>query len=93
MKEIWRFTLSTDSVQDLIMPGGAEITAVGVQEGKISLWAGVIPKNEGEERTFELIKTGEPIKPFPDARRELLGMVQLGRQVYHVFEIHETVDF
>lgn len=85
MKTIWKFTLErTDKQYVDRMPATAKVIHVGMQDGKITLWAIVNPNDVTLPRCYRIVGTGNP---FPDADKWAhIGTVFDGPFVWHVFE-------
>lgn len=82
---IWKYAL-TPGVQRLRMPEGAQMMDVGENA---FMWAAVDPDAPEEERTVEVIGTGEEFDA--DIRRRYLGTSEIrvgtGKsKIVHVFE-------
>ncbi len=89
MKTIWKFPMEVVDRQDIAMPEGAEVLAVGVQGVKddiLVLWAKVDPNAPSVDRHFAIIGTGRPAPEDADSR--YIGTVQFayGLLVWHIFE-------
>lgn len=71
----------------LLMPKGAEILDVQIQNGKPQLWALVNPENAPEPRNFLIVGTGHQLS---DIDLEYIATYQThdGSLIYHLFEIH-----
>lgn len=83
---IFKYQLKVTDEQTIRMPKDAMIlTAQAQGQFFICLWAIVDPDAEQEERTFEIIGTGNHVSLRP---REYIATVQLGLFVWHIFEIN-----
>lgn len=83
-KTIWKFPLKLTDGQVLMIPEGAEILTVQLQNQQPYLWAVVNPEHETELRKFEIHGTGNPIAAF--AERRYVATFQQPPFVWHVFE-------
>lgn len=84
--KVFKYVLqfSTGIVQPIIMPPGAEVLTVQLQELKVCMWAKVRADiAHSQERKFILIGTG---RPLPDSV-SYVGTFQDGDFVGHVFEV------
>lgn len=83
---IWKFVLEISDIQEIQMPGGADILSVAEQDGRLCLWALVDPGAIRECRKVWIIVTGNP---FPEAvELHFIGTVPMhgGALIWHVFE-------
>jgi len=92
---IWKYVLKPTC--ELEMPKGAQILSVqtqqqmnvgsGAQSEEVCLWALVDPAQPKETRRFSVFGTGHTV--LTDVGMRFLGTVQLelGRLVFHVFEV------
>ena len=87
-KVIWKYILEITDSQELIMPKGACVLTVQVQNNTPCLWALVNPNAEKESRIFETFGTGHPICCATDMHRNYIGTYQTHGDslVFHVFE-------
>ena len=84
MKTIWKFSLYTDNVQQIEMPGLSHVLCFQKQDGEICIWAEVNDELPKVTRTFKIVMTGEEL---PDEDLRYIGTVQDGAFVWHLFEI------
>ena len=72
--------------QEIEMPAGAEVVAVGEQDGTFILWAIVTLEAPLVKRCFCLVETGDLLE---EDVGKYIGTVQLLSEtlVYHVFEV------
>lgn len=86
MKQIWKYPITPNTSTTMSMPAGAKILSVHEQHGYVCMWALVEPKNELENRSFEVFGTGHDIV---DIDMDYLGMASLdgGSLIFHVFEV------
>jgi hypothetical protein len=82
---IWKWFLSNSFKQTLLMPPGAKILTVQIQNGEPHLWAlcdEALPKTE---RTLCIYGTGIPIT---ENLGEYIGTFQIdgGSYVFHIFD-------
>ncbi len=85
---IYKYKLEIADVQQILMPKGADILTIQVQNGTPCLWAMVDPDAaETEQRTFGMLATGHSTMPN-GIENVYLGTIQLhgGVLVYHCFE-------
>jgi hypothetical protein len=85
-KTIWKYVLQVTDHQVFMMPKGAEILSVANQGGQLCLWAEVDPNAEYEERTFDIIGTGNPMYSDMGVSRLFIGTVLMPPFVWHVYE-------
>jgi len=86
MKTVWKFNVSIQEDFSLLMPRGAKILKLDLQQGEPKIWALVDSDNPAEERNFIGRGTGHLIdNPVCDH----IGTVVMmnGTFVYHVFEV------
>ena len=83
-RTVWKFPLQIDDVQGVLMPSGAKILYVAVQDGVLCLWALVDPDAAKTIRTFLIVGTGHPAPT--DAEHVGSGISHGGNLVWHVFE-------
>lgn len=83
MKTIWKYKLSEET-SDILMPIGAKILTVAMQDGSPHIWALVDPENSGSIRKIIVVGTGHPI-PDCESRLYVGTYFDLGL-VFHVFE-------
>lgn len=83
---IWKFELKVTDMQHISMPSGAEILSVANQNGALCLWAMVHPEHPKEERSIEIIGTGNPIPVGMGVDRKFIGTAVVNPFVWHVFE-------
>lgn len=90
MRTLWKFNLEVTDIQHVRMPKGAKVRKVGVQRGELCLWVEVDTEAEKEERTFEVIGTGNPMPTDMGIERTYIDSVQMERRgmefVWHVYE-------
>lgn len=83
---IYKYSLDTCTTQTFMMPAGAKILALQVQQGAPRIWALCDEKAEKVPRTFEIYGTGSYV---PEEPGEYIGTYQIanGHLVFHVFEV------
>ncbi len=88
MKKIFKYPLQIRNSQTILMPYGAEILSLKIQNGIPCIWALVDEKSQLTERRFETYGTGHKIRHeigvggmFIDTYYHENG------EVYHVFEL------
>lgn len=88
MNIIWKYELEVVEEQKILMPKGAKILSLQLQNGVPCIWALVDDKKELEPRPIFTYGTGNPIDLFGQ-ESYFLGTYQLrdGRLVFHVFYI------
>jgi len=87
-RSIWKFPLEITDLQEVLMPKGAEILTVQMQEQTLCIWAKVNPEKEFETeiRKIRIIGTGHK---FNDENLKYIGTTQMygGGLIWHVFEV------
>ena len=85
MKTIWKFPLATTTMQEIVMPIGAEPIHVETQQETPCLWAIVDPLMSRSNYTVYTFGIGHPI--VDDCEIVHCGTYQLrgGALVFHVF--------
>lgn len=83
--QIWKFDLAVHHEQFLLMPEGAKVLCVQIQNGFPKLWAECDTSRPGHSRSFLTLTTGED---FPAFVGEYIGTYQMGGGsfVAHVYE-------
>lgn len=86
MKQIWKYPLQKETVQEVRMPVGAKILYCAMQNDVICLWALVNPENDKQLRTVAIFGTGHDI-PHNITERDYYGTVLLNQDtlVLHIF--------
>ena len=88
MKRVYKYPLDIHDEVVVIMPKGAMVLSVQVQNGSPCLWAAVDPNELTlEERWFRIVGTSYPIQD--DVVGGFIGTIQMydGKLVFHVFEM------
>lgn len=88
MKRVYKYPLDIQDEVTVMMPKGARVLSVQVQNGRPCLWAAVDPNEMTlEERFFRIAGTGHTIQD--DVVDGFIGTIQMydGRLVFHVFEM------
>ncbi len=86
MLKIFKYTLKMKDIETIAMQKDAMILDCQQQnQGFLTIWAIVNPDAELENRTFEIIGTGNVVSEQP---REFIATVQTGLYVWHIFEIN-----
>lgn len=85
MRRVYKYTIDGKNAGKLMMPFGAEILTVQMQDGNITLWALVDPDQYEQGRHFDIYGTGWDIDT--STPHEYIGTVQRSGMVWHVFEI------
>lgn len=87
MRQVWKYELKTTDEQVLMMPDGAQILTVQIQEitDIPCLWALVNPDANKVKRIIETFGTGNPVA---SGTRAYIGTYQKlkGALIFHVFE-------
>jgi len=85
MISIWKFNLQTIDKQEVLMPVGAEILTVQIQNGEPCLWARVDTEQRVEMRRIAIHGTGHEL---PDTTGKYIGTYQMANAtlIFHVFE-------
>lgn len=85
MKTIWKYVTCWDAFA-LMMPRGAKVLSVQVQNGVPCIWALVDPVEPVEMRRFLLVGTGHEIECTDGL--SFIGTFQMrdGELVFHLFE-------
>ena len=88
MKVIYKYKIDSDLVH-ILMPKDAEVLTCQMQDGTPTIWAMVDPKNEKENRVFEMINTGGSIHEINGHERKYINTFQMcnGTLVFHLFEL------
>lgn len=89
MRAIWKFPLPVDDSVDVMMPAGARVLHLELQDGPMCLWALVDTEAPIVARTFHVIGTGNPAEHVTEL--PYIGSVQqpFVREVvfvWHVFD-------
>lgn len=86
-KKIYKYKLSTTSIQQIEIPRNGEVLCVQVQNQSPCIWVLVDPNEPIEKRTFELFGTGHVIDESKE--RKYIGTYQFmyGEIVFHCFEL------
>ena len=87
-KTIWKYELEITDNQNILMPIGAEILTVQMQDGTPCLWALLNPEADIEKRYIEIFGTGHPVSCDLGSARKYISTFQMsnGELVFHVFE-------
>jgi len=85
-RSIWKFPLKFVMKQEVLMPQGAKLLHVGVQDNFICLWAEVDVNAVRTNRTIWTIATGEG--HLPESLWTHIGTVMLndGNSVFHIYD-------
>lgn len=83
-RSIWKFPFMVSDTVVIEMPVASTVIHVGVQHGRLCLWALVWTKNKVESRTFLVRGTGHPCDELNAS--DHIGTVQDGPFVWHVFD-------
>lgn len=87
-KTIWKYKIEAVGIQQILLPIGAEILTVQIQDQLPCIWVMVDPENETEVRVFEIFGTGHNIYTPPAVTWKYIGTFQVdqGALVFHLFE-------
>lgn len=88
---IWKWTLLQKERQTILMPEGAKILTVQVQDGNPQLWAlcqenSDVPK---QKREIAIYGTGNPV-PEPNGTYISSFQLEGGAFVFHAFEVYTS---
>jgi hypothetical protein len=84
MFTIWKAIFKPTDVQEIEVPGHAELLTVREQHEKLCVWFKCNPDNEMTKRRVAIVFTGEAA---PEGARYVgTGFLQGGNLVLHVFE-------
>lgn len=91
MQAIYKYELNRPEVSSrtrIGVPRGGEVLKAGLDpKGKICVWIMIDAQSHEEERTFEIVGTGQTLEPAA-WRRWIDSFVQ-DCYVWHVFEVAE----
>jgi hypothetical protein len=82
MKTIYKYPLMLAGVQHVVMPHGASLMSVQVQNNSICLWAYIETDNHPKTRRVLIVGTGHEVPPH----LKFVGTVQHGAYVWHIFD-------
>lgn len=82
MRTIWKFPLALTDSQVILVPLGARILCVQVQNGQICLWAEVDSSRDLHMVAIGIAGTGHDV---PFELLHYIGTVQTGPMVWHVY--------
>ena len=80
---IYKYGLECVDTQAVMMPKGAEVLSVQLQDGELTAWAKVDTTAKREPRVFRIMSTGYDTV---EDGLHYLGTVPRGEFVWHVFE-------
>jgi hypothetical protein len=91
MKKIYKYDISGDYLQEILMPKGAQILTAQVQAGIPRIWALIDTDQPTEKRKFILMGTGQGIPDEITANIKYIDTFQEcnGEFVWHLFEVIE----
>lgn len=83
---IWKWQIEVTDRQTVMMPAGAKLLDVQMQNGKCCMWALCDQNAPKEPRYLATYGTGNPV---PDNAGEYIATFQMceGTLVFHVFEV------
>lgn len=84
MNMILKYSLNTNTEQEVILPKGAKILSVQPKDGILTMWA-MTPRQPSYpvKRKIRIYATGQYID---DTNLAYIGTAQVGIYVWHVFE-------
>ena len=82
MKTIYKYIVRPE----LVLPSGAIILKLGVQDNNPCIWAEVDTDNSLEVRNFRVLGTGWSLEDFDKENLEYLDTVFIDKFVWHVYE-------
>ena len=83
-RRVWKYPLPLPSERNgLLMPAGAEVVHVALQDHHITLWALIDPSAAPTARAFLIHPTGEAITDD----ETYVGTVQHDVYMWHIFEV------
>lgn len=80
MREVWKFKIG-----DVIMPDGAKVLRVGMQNGAPCMWAEVETEHGTSRRSFVVVGTGHEL---PKGAQYVGGFSEPPFE-WHVYEVFE----
>lgn len=83
---IWKQVLALESVQDVMLPRGAEILCANEQHGKICIWFRCDTSLEKEPRPIAVVATGHTGAAGVDGRYLGTAAIASGQFIFHIFE-------
>lgn len=84
MRTIWKYELGVADAIVMYLPQGAIILTVQNQDGRMTMWAEVLPDAPKERRIFVIRGTGHPMQGNETI---YIGTVQMSYGlVWHVYE-------
>lgn len=91
MRTIWKYSFQVKDNFEIMMPFGARILAVQVQNAVPCLWVQVNSEMHEETRRFQIIGTGHQFNP---AGLAYVGTFQMmgGQLVWHLYETGQETD-
>ena len=86
-RQVWKYSLAVETRQDVMMPKGARVLTVQVQQGQPCVWALVDPHTDPDDYWPVTLCTYGTGHPMPGDPGEYVGTFQLsgGALVFHVF--------
>lgn len=84
MKKVFKYVIAVTDQQIVMMPAGAQILTVKLQNGQLCLWALVDPEMPEKPRRIYVHGTGHDVRP--DAKYIGTVMYAGDSLVFHVFE-------
>lgn len=86
-KTIWKYPLEAGVINDVQLPGGAQILSIAEQFGALHMWVEVDRTNSPSWHKVAVIGTGWANPEIPGFVRKFVGTALLagGSLVWHVF--------
>ena len=88
MRTIWKFPVPFLS-GDIVMPKGAKVLGLQLQQDVPTLWAAVDPGNPNEIHHLVTYGTGDPIDPKAGS---YIGTFQIPPFVWHVYDVSGSLQ-
>jgi len=85
MNVIWKYKLNWASDTLIEMSPNADILAVQMQDGEITMWVQLNTDESTTHRKFKILPTGYEFEPFAGKH---LGTVQDRGFVWHAYEVY-----
>lgn len=92
MKIIYKYRITFEHNQTILIPSGGKILHVDEQEGEIYIWIEVDTSNKVEERKFTVFGTGNQMpEEKENIKYQHLGTVKInnGALIWHIYETLE----
>ncbi len=86
MRTIYKYPFAFDGSVELVLPIGAEILHIGVQDGVYCLWALVDTEVKNEIKRIRIIGTGHEVSEDIGIINHITT-IQDGQYVWHIFDV------